>query len=205
VLASHVAQVGLDLPQSCEAKRSQSCEAPRWQVGGDLPYKERVLAVHHDRGGMAERWIRAAHALRLVPVNDPAALLAHAVEALRFAHSPYSQLKVGAAVLTASGRIHSGCNVESVAFPVGGCAEHHAIAAAVRAEGSGVRLLAVAVAARDALDRDVPIPPCGACRQLILEFGPQAQVSFHARSGRVETFAIGTLLPESFDFPAPQS
>lgn len=133
-------------------------------------------------------------------MTDHQSLLEHAREALHFAHAPYSRLRVGAAVLTDSGRIHTGCNVESVAFPVGGCAEHHALAAAVRAEGPRLRLVAVAVAARDGQDREVPIPPCGACRQLIHEFGPAAEVIFHARSGRVETFSIGTLLPESFVF-----
>jgi cytidine deaminase len=127
-------------------------------------------------------------------------LLQHAHEALRFAHAPYSRLQVGAACLTESGRIHTGCNVESAAFPLGGCAEHHAIAAAVRAEGTGVRLVAMAVAALDARGRDVPIPPCGACRQLIMEFGAQTTVSFRARSGGISEFSISALLPESFDF-----
>lgn len=127
-------------------------------------------------------------------------LLAAAGEALKCAHAPYSKLKVGAAVLTTSGRVHTGCNVESVAFPVGGCAEHHAIAAAVRAEGPRVRVVKVAVAALDGHDAPMPIPPCGACRQLIHEFGHDAEVSFLARSGKVETFKIGTLLPESFVF-----
>lgn len=135
---------------------------------------------------------------------DRDALLAAATAALAQAHAPYSRFKVGAAVLSAAGHVHSGCNVESVAFPVGGCAEHHAIAAAVRAEGPGLRLVAVAVAARDAAGRDVPIPPCGACRQLIREFGADdCTVTFRAGSGRIETYAIRHLLPESFSFDAP--
>jgi cytidine deaminase len=133
-------------------------------------------------------------------MNNHELLLAHANEALQFAHAPYSKLKVGAAVLTESGRIHTGCNVESVAFPVGGCAEHHALAAAVRAEGPKLRVIAVAVAAINGEGRDVPIPPCGACRQLIHEFGPGAEVTFHARSGLVESFPISVLLPETFSF-----
>lgn len=140
----------------------------------------------------------------MVPIEFTSeALLAAATEALANAHAPFSRLQVGAAVLSASGRVHTGCNVESVAFPVGGCAEHHAIAAAVRAEGSGLRLVAVAVAARDARGRDVPIPPCGACRQLIHEFGPGCTVSFRAGSGCVETFSIDHLLPETFSFDGP--
>ncbi len=133
-------------------------------------------------------------------MTDIQALLDQAHTALQFAHAPYSKLKVGAAVLSESGRIHTGCNVESVAFPVGGCAEHHALAAAVRAEGPGLRVVAVAVAAINGEGRDVPIPPCGACRQLIHEFGPGAEVTFHARSGRVQSFPISVLLPETFSF-----
>jgi cytidine deaminase len=140
-----------------------------------------------------------------VAAPDRDALLAAATEALAKAHAPFSRLHVGAAVLSTSGRVHTGCNVESVAFPVGGCAEHHAIAAAVRAEGSGVRLLAVAVAARNAQGIDVPIPPCGACRQLIHEFGPGCTVTFRAGSGRIENFPIGHLLPETFSFEPPSS
>jgi cytidine deaminase len=131
-------------------------------------------------------------------MTDVARLLAAADEALRYAHAPYSRLKVGAAILSSAGNVHTGCNVESVAFPVGGCAEHHAIAAAVRAEGPRLRIKKIAIAALDGDDKPMAIPPCGACRQLIHEFGPQAEVSFLARSGRIETFAIGTLLPESF-------
>jgi cytidine deaminase len=138
-----------------------------------------------------------------VAAPDRDALVAAATEALAQAHAPYSRLRVGAAVLTDSGRVHTGCNVESAAFPVGGCAEHHAIAAAVRAEGSGVRLRAVAVAARDERGRDLPIPPCGACRQLIHEFGPDAEVTFRANGGALRTFRMRELLPETFCFDGP--
>jgi cytidine deaminase len=133
-------------------------------------------------------------------MTDTHELLHAAGDALQKAHAPYSKLKVGAAVRSTSGRIYSGCNVESVAFPVGGCAEHHAIAAAVRAEGPTVRLTAVAVRAIDGHEREVPIPPCGGCRQLIHEFGPAAKVTFLGLRGQLVTFGIGELLPESFTF-----
>lgn len=125
-------------------------------------------------------------------------LLARAGAALAQAHAPFSRLRVGAAVLTAGGNVYTGCNVESVAFPVGGCAEHHAIAAAVLAEGPRMRLVRVAVAARDRNDAAAAVPPCGACRQLIHEFGPDAKVAFLAQSGEVVQRAIGVLLPDSF-------
>lgn len=125
-------------------------------------------------------------------------LMAQARRALLKAYAPYSRLRVGAAVRTASGQVHAGCNMENAAFPVGGCAEHHALAAAVQAEGPGVRVVAVAVAARDAQDRDVAIPPCGACRQLILELGPEATVCFRQQDGTLGRHAITALLPASF-------
>lgn len=130
--------------------------------------------------------------------DQDALLQAEAEAAMARAHAPYSGLKVGAALRTAGGTIHSGCNVESAAFPIGGCAEHHAIAAAVRAEGGGVRIEAILIVARDAAGQAPPIPPCGACRQLISEFGPQAQVLFRGRSGALETHSIAELLPHSF-------
>lgn len=125
-------------------------------------------------------------------------LLERAGVALERAHAPFSRLQVGAAVLTAEGNVYTGCNVESVAFPVGGCAEHHAIAAAVLAEGPRMRLLRVAVAAHDRTGVAAAIPSCGACRQLIHEFGPDAQVALLAQSGEVVQRAIGVLLPDSF-------
>lgn len=124
-------------------------------------------------------------------------LLARAGQALRCAHAPWSQFRVGAAVLSAQGNVYTGCNVESVAFPVGGCAEHHAIAAGVLAEGADFRVTRIAVAAhRDG--NSAPVPPCGACRQLIAEFGPDAEVAFMARDGGIACFSIAALLPESF-------
>lgn len=125
-------------------------------------------------------------------------LLDRANAALVNAHAPYSGLRVGAAVRSVSGAVYTGCNVESAAFPLGGCAEHHAIAAAVQAEGAAFALVEAAIAARDRSGSTVPIPPCGACRQLIHEFGADAEVRFLGRDGSVKRFAISALLPESF-------
>lgn len=129
-------------------------------------------------------------------------LLDQAGQALKQAHAPYSRLHVGAALRSASGRVHTGCNVESAAFPVGGCAEHHAIAAAVRAEGSALRIISIAVLAVDGEGRTPAIPPCGACRQLIHEFGPDATVLFRGRDGAIQSHAIDALLPHSFSLEA---
>jgi len=131
-------------------------------------------------------------------------LMDAAGQALLQAYAPYSRLRVGAAVRAESGKVYVGCNVENAAFPIGGCAEHHAIAAAVMAEGPKLRLQAVAVRALDDADRSVPIPPCGACRQFIFEFGPKAQVSFPDRHGGVQSLPITDLLPHTFEFEPPR-
>ena len=128
--------------------------------------------------------------------NDP--LLALARDTRLFAHAPYSKLRVGAALRSVAGGVYSGCNVESVAFPVGGCAERNAIAAAVRKEGPGMRIETIVFSALDGEDRDIAIPPCGACRQMISEFGGGATVVFRGPLGGLELFAIHELLPAAF-------
>lgn len=124
-------------------------------------------------------------------------LLDESVHALKQAYAPYSQLFVGAAIRTSSGQVHSGCNVECGAFGIGSCAERNAIAAAVRAEGPNLRIEAVAISATDNQGRAMAIPPCGACRQLIRELGPQAEVVFLGGDGFVHA-NINELLPHNF-------
>ena len=120
-------------------------------------------------------------------------MLAAARTAFKNAHAPYSNFRVGSAILTERGKMYSGCNVENASYGLSVCAERNAIFAAVAAEGSGMRITAVAVAT----DRDVPCAPCGACRQVIYEFGPEAVVLFRGRSG-TEQMPITKLLPEGF-------
>lgn len=123
-----------------------------------------------------------------------------ALRACAQAHAPYSGLHVGAALRSASGQIHLGCNVESAAFPVGGCAEHHAIAAAVQAEGAKLRIVEIAVTAcRNSGDGSMlAITPCGACRQLIFEFGRDAMVRFKGADGQWQSHTAAALLPHAF-------
>lgn len=105
------------------------------------------------------------------------------------AYAPYSNFHVGAALLAADGRIFSGCNVENISYGLTNCAERVAIGAAVAA---GVReFLAVAVVA----DTIVPISPCGACRQVLAEFGVP-RVMLANRTAR-EEFSLGALLPRA--------
>jgi cytidine deaminase len=125
---------------------------------------------------------------------SPEQLLEAAAEAAKNAYAPYSKLCVGAALLSETGNFYSGCNVENVSFSLVSCAERNAIAAAVRAEGPSFGLKAIAVAT----ERGTPISPCGACRQAIREFGPDAAVIFAGPDGTVLQRRISQLLPDSF-------
>lgn len=108
------------------------------------------------------------------------------------AYAPYSKFRVGAAVLTGSGKIFSGCNVENASYGLCNCAERSAIFAAVSAGER--RITAVAVHTPTM----TPTMPCGACRQVIHEFGPRALVvALGNGRARVET-RLDALLPYAF-------
>ncbi len=107
------------------------------------------------------------------------------------AYAPYSHFAVGAALLTTDGRVVRGCNVENISFGLTLCAERSAVVAAL-AEGH-VSFQAIAIVA----DTDVPISPCGACRQVLAEFSPDLVVITANLSGRTETFSLAELLPRS--------
>jgi cytidine deaminase len=121
-------------------------------------------------------------------------LLATAKAALQRAHAPYSKFHVGAAVLTEAGAIYPGCNVENASYGLTNCAERTAIFTAVCAEGPSMRIRAVAVWS----DPECACAPCGACRQVIHEFGPNALVIFQGGNG-VEQRRADELLPCGFD------
>jgi cytidine deaminase len=112
------------------------------------------------------------------------------------AYAPYSKFHVGAALLTTRGEIVSGCNVENASYGLTTCAERTAIARAVAEQKlmKDVRIQAIAVVSPDAQT----CTPCGACRQLIYEFGQNAVVLYR-RAGQRNRRPIGELLPESFD------
>jgi cytidine deaminase len=120
-------------------------------------------------------------------------LLKAARDAAKRAYAPYSNFKVGAAVLTKKGSLITGCNVENASYGLTICAERSAIFSAVNKEGVKMRIRAIAVIS----DNNSPCPPCGACRQVILEFGQDAIVIFHGKKG-LEEMRISELLPEGF-------
>ncbi|MEX0366434.1 MAG: cytidine deaminase [Ruegeria sp.] len=109
------------------------------------------------------------------------------------AHAPYSNFKVGAAIRSASGAVHAGCNVENAAYPEGTCAEAGAIATMVAA--GETELTEVYVVASGAQ----PVPPCGGCRQKLAEFGKaDVVVTMATVDGTEMHTTIGDLLPGAF-------
>ena len=116
-----------------------------------------------------------------------------------FAYAPYSQFLVGAAVLTQNGRVFAGCNVENASYGLSNCAERTALFSAVAA-GFGLGYLThLAIVA----DTEVPVAPCGACRQVMLELGGGNLVVVQANlRGVVAQTTAAALLPGAFFLPA---
>ncbi|HTW23312.1 MAG TPA: cytidine deaminase [Candidatus Baltobacteraceae bacterium] len=120
-------------------------------------------------------------------------LLAAARAAMRNAHAPYSNFKVGAALRTTKGKIFAGCNVENASYGMTNCAERTAIFSAVASLGPKIEIAEIVVVN----NHNVACSPCGACRQVIYEFGPNALVHFESAGGP-KTLPITDLLPEGF-------
>ena len=115
-----------------------------------------------------------------------------ATAAMERAYAPYSRFRVGAALLGTDGSVSEGCNVENASYPAGMCAERAAVSAAV---ARGLRdFVAIAIAT----EADVPSPPCGICRQVLIEFAPLLAVRSMTRGGVTAQWNISELLPEAF-------
>ena len=121
---------------------------------------------------------------------DREALVSHAIEARGRAYASYSGYPVGAAVLTDSGRIYTGCNIENAAYPLAICAERVAVFQAVAQGERSFIALAVATANGGS--------PCGSCRQVLREFGADTIVLFVDGSGAHRETTVADLLPDSF-------
>lgn len=121
-----------------------------------------------------------------------ARLLARAVAASEQAYCPYSHFPVGAAVLDESGEIFAGCNVENASFGLTICAERSAIFQAVAAGQRRLRAILVYTPTGE------PTAPCGACRQVIAEFGPRALIYCCCKLGQARRFTLPELLPGAF-------
>lgn len=126
----------------------------------------------------------------------PRELMAEAEKARKSSYSPYSRFAVGAALLTKSGRVVRGCNVENSSFGLSCCAERTAVFKAV---SEGEREF-VAIAVTSGPGRSSA--PCGACRQVLHEFAPGLWVHFRDARGRVLRRRLSALLADAFRFPS---
>lgn len=122
--------------------------------------------------------------------------LLQAARAIReHAYCPYSNFKVGAALLDDAGNLHTSCNVENAAYPLGSCAEAGAISAMIAAGGKRIVRLAVAGGG----ENTKACPPCGGCRQRIREFADdETRIIFKDDDDQWQRFSIEDLLPRSF-------
>jgi len=116
-------------------------------------------------------------------------LIALAAQARARAYAPYSQFAVGAALLAKSGRVYTACNVENVSYGLSVCAERAAVFKAVSEGEREFEAIAVVT--------ETGVTPCGACRQVLREFGEDIRVIVADASGRYRVFSLRELLPEA--------
>jgi cytidine deaminase len=126
-------------------------------------------------------------------MNETDDMLTLAQQAQDRAHAPYSGFRVGAVLRGGSGRLYAGCNVENAAYPQSQCAEASALGALVL--GGDSRVTEVLVLGPG----DRPLPPCGGCRQRLLEFAEaDTPVHLYSASGENHTLTLGALMPHAF-------
>lgn len=122
----------------------------------------------------ADDWLRVAHA------------------AAQLAYSPYSKVRVGAALVGEDGKVYAGCNVENASYGLTICAERSAVSRAIASGERRFRAIAIAT------DRPQALWPCGACRQVLAEFAPDLLVYTQGRSSPVARATLRELLPSAF-------
>lgn len=128
---------------------------------------------------------------------SPDALLAAARAALPSAYAPYSRFRVGAAVQDNGGRVHAGANIENASLGLTMCAERVAVFKAISEGASKIRALAIAAESMH------PCYPCGACLQVLAEFGYDLRIHLLSADGRAPiSFTLDALLPRQFDAAA---
>jgi len=127
--------------------------------------------------------------------NDLEKLKKEAESAQKNAYAPYSEFKVGAALLSENGNIYSGCNVENASYGLTVCAERNAIFNMVRNGDSEIKKIVIVG------DTEEYISPCGACRQVIAEFSEaMAEVYMFNRDGGYKKISVDEMIPYVFKF-----
>ncbi len=124
---------------------------------------------------------------------DENALFDQAWAARERSYSPYSKFAVGAALLGPSGKMYHGCNVENISFGLTICAERAAALAAIQAGERAFTAIAIVA------ETDLPIVPCGSCRQFLAEFNPSLQIFSEGKDHARREFSLATLLPNPRD------
>jgi cytidine deaminase len=126
-----------------------------------------------------------------MPTNDEE-LITRARHAQKNAYAPFSQYKVGAALLTDNGQIYSGCNVENSTYGATNCAERTAVFTAVCDGARSFQKIAVVT------DSEEPVMPCGICRNVLYEFSPNMEIIAVGASGKTERIQLSALFPKGF-------
>jgi cytidine deaminase len=119
-------------------------------------------------------------------------LVSRARAAKKFSHSPYSRFRVGAALITSSGKVYTGCNIENSSYGLTVCAERTALFKAVSEGETSFKAIAIAS------DEKTATPPCGACRQVIMDLAGDIDVILSEGNGSFTTLKVTELLPYPF-------
>ena len=120
-----------------------------------------------------------------------------AILSMKYAYSPYSDFKVGAALLTKDGKIYTGCNIENASFSVTVCAERTAVFKAISEGETEFAMLAIAGGKNGELQGEVP--PCGVCRQVLSEFcDKDFPILLVTDENNFKQYTLGQLLPLTF-------
>lgn len=119
-------------------------------------------------------------------------LIEKAKEAMQYAYTPYSNFKVGAALLTKSGKVYLGCNIENSSYGATNCAERTAIFKAIsEGEREFVKIAVVSTSGEETY-------PCGICRQVVAEHMPEGSFLFEDRNGTIKEYGMDEILPYAF-------